>query len=365
MAGTKYAMKGACVIGALAVAALTFLASAGDVAPSGRSTIGGDKPLENELDKATQERVRKGLDWLARNIDAGSVGARTGRFEESIAVQALAGIAFLANGDTPEQGPYARQVQKILDYVLENEKESGLLARDNDGTPMYGHGFAMLFLAEVYGMSPKPELKERLQQAIRLTVQTQNREGGWQYQPRPETADTSATICQVMALRAARNAGIAIPQQTVDAAIKYTLQCQNPDGGFRYMMNQGTAQSGWARSSASTVALKYLGAGEGKPLESARSYLLTCLPGPAQADNGDPGAVAGVMYFYGNYYMCQAMFMLGGDAWARYWPLIRDDMGKRQQADGSWTGEVNSLYSTSLALIVLQVPNRLLPVLQK
>jgi hypothetical protein len=328
-----------------------------------KSTMGGSGPLANELDSQTRQRVRRGLDWLEKNADYS--GGNGSNYSGSIAVQALVGIAFLAEGSTPQQGRYAKSVEKILEQVLAATQDSGLIAKGGDGGPMYGHGFAMLFLAEVYGMSPRPDVKEKLQRAVRLVVQTQNPEGGWQYLPAPLTADTSATICQVMGLRAARNAGIHVPKSTIDNAINYTLKCQNPDGGFRYMLNGGSAQSGWARSAASTVALNYLGRYTGKEIDNARGYLLKCMPGPAQADNGDPGAIAGYMYFYGNYYLCQATFMLGDDLWKTYWPIIREDLAKKQQADGSWTGEVNSSYSTALALIVLQVPNRLLPILQR
>ena len=46
--------------------------------------------------------------------------------------------------------------------------------------------------------------------ACRLIVNTQNDEGGWRYNPVPYDADVSVTICQVMALRSARNAGIEV-----------------------------------------------------------------------------------------------------------------------------------------------------------
>ena len=70
-----------------------------------------------------------------------------------------------------------------------------------------GTGLRRLFLAEVYGMSPDPRLETYLRKAIRLIEYSQGAMGGWRYQPRPDQSDISVTICQVMALRAARNAG--------------------------------------------------------------------------------------------------------------------------------------------------------------
>ena len=104
---------------------------------------------------------------------------------------------------------------------------------------MYGHGFATLYLAEVYGMSPRDDLREKLARAVELIVRTQNAEGGWRYQPRPEDADISVTICQVMALRAARNAGLRVPRETIDRCVDYVKRSQNADGGFRYMLPAG------------------------------------------------------------------------------------------------------------------------------
>ena len=104
---------------------------------------------------------------------------------------------------------------------------------------MYGHGFATLFLAECYGMSPRPELREKLDKAVKLIVNTQNKEGGWRYQPQREDADISVTVCQVMALRAARNAGLYVPKETIDRSIDYVKRSQNADGGFMYMLQGG------------------------------------------------------------------------------------------------------------------------------
>ena len=111
---------------------------------------------------------------------------------------------------------------------------------------MYGHGFATLFLAQVYGMTKRDDIRRKLSDAIRLIVRTQNHEGGWRYQPRPEDADVSVTVCQIMALRAARNAGIHAPKSTRDRCVEYIKKCQNDDGGFRYMLEGSGSQ--FARS---------------------------------------------------------------------------------------------------------------------
>src|SRR5215207_2156141 len=112
---------------------------------------------------------------------------------------------------------------------------------------MYGHGFATLFLAEIYGMTGNEEVKEKLSNAVKLIQRTQNHEGGWRYQPAPYDADISVTITQVMALRAARDAGIKVEKEVMEKAIGYIKKCQCGDGGFSYVAGQGSG-SGFARS---------------------------------------------------------------------------------------------------------------------
>src|SRR4029450_1520657 len=142
--------------------------------------------------------------------------------------------------------------------------------------PMYGHGFGTLFLAEAYGMTRRPEIREKLEKAVRLVIDSQKGDGGWRYQPLKADADLSVTICQINALRAARNAGIYVPKETVDACIRYVKQSQNPDGGFRYMLQGGA--SAFPRSAAGVVALYSAGEYESKEIDEGITYLKQFLP---------------------------------------------------------------------------------------
>ena len=76
-------------------------------------------------------------------------------YRGNVAVSALAGMAMMAGGSTPGRGPYGGQVNRCVDYLLANTQPSGFIAGpDASHGPMYGHGFATMFLAECYGMSP-------------------------------------------------------------------------------------------------------------------------------------------------------------------------------------------------------------------
>jgi hypothetical protein len=327
----------------LALALLTSLSLPAAAAP-GDSTLGGTGPLKDEITPELQDHINKGLKWLSQNQgedgDYGDGG-----------ITSLAGLAFLSSGSMPDQGPYGKNVARALDFVLKNCQDSGMASPE-----MYGHGFATLFLAEVYGMTPRQDIKEKLQAAVRLIVQAQNKQGGWRYQPVPIDADTSVTIAQVMALRAARNAGIKVPKLTIDRAIDYVKKSQEPDGGFRYTMD--SSGSAFPRSAGGVAVLYYSGIYQGNEVNAGIKYLQQHLPGHGEN-------VATGHYFYGNYYGTQANFMAGGDAWNAWWPAERESTMHKQSADGSWNGEASAQYATSMALIILQIPNRYLPILQK
>ena len=143
--------------------------------------------------------VSKGLNALValQNHD-------TGLFADSVGITALSGLALLAGGFTPTRGGevYQASCHKALNALIENQDPvTGYLANNSFGR-YYDHGFATLFIAECYGMSPDPRLRRSLEAAIQNIQQAQNHEGGWRYQANPVRADISVTICQIKALRA-------------------------------------------------------------------------------------------------------------------------------------------------------------------
>jgi len=317
---------------------------------------------EGEITPALNDAVSHGLARLAALQTAeGSFGGT--RYPRHVGITALSCLAFMADGNLPGRGPYAENVQRGLDFVLANINETGLIAADTSHGPMYGHGFATLFLGEVYGMTAgggdtnaAQRMHEELVKAIRLIVQTQNDEGGWRYYPVPHDADVSVTICQIMALRSARNAGIEVPKSTIDRAVEYVRLCQHTDGGWRYQLTSGG--SAWPRTAAGIASLYYAGIYEDDAIDKGLEYLRSnAMPGEGRSSRSH--------YFYGHYYAVQAMWHAGGQRWQLWYPAIRDEFVGRQRADGSWMDSICNEYGTAMACIVLQVPNNYLPILQR
>jgi hypothetical protein len=317
-----------------------------------------DAARENFVTPAADRAIQRGLTRLvSMQQPDGSFGS--GLYRRNVAVTGLAGMAFLSSGSTPGRGPFGSQLTKTVDYLLTCAGSTGLINEADNKWPMYGHGFATLFLAEVYGMSPRDDVRDKLKAAVNLIITTQNKEGGWRYQPeRVQDADLSVSVCQIMALRAARNAGLHVPKSTVEACNKYVRQSQNADGGFKYQLVRGS-ESRFALTAAGLVSLFNAGIYEGSDVDRGLAYLMKHLPG---------GGIIGrePHYFYGQYYAVQATWQAGGDYWRRWYPAIRDELLGRQAIDGSWPDPtVCSEYGTAMALIILQMPNNSLPIFQR
>ena len=359
-------------LGASALLAMsTLVVRAQDAAPPsapapaapGEQGTAENNAAQDEITLALNETVTEGLERLAAmQSEEGSFGGV--RYPRHVGITALACLAFMADGNLPGRGPCGENVQRGIDFVLANINETGLIAADTSHGPMYGHGFAALFLGEVYGMTAgggdtrlSQRIHEELVKAVRLIVQTQNEEGGWRYYPVPHDADVSVTICQVMALRSARNAGIEVPKTTIDRAVEYIRQCQHGDGGWRYQLTSGG--SAWPRTAAGVASLNYAGIYEDDAIDRGLDYLV---------ENAKPGNGRGNRshYFYGHYYAVQAMYLAGGASWSEWWPLIRDELIDAQTDDGSWRdNHAGPSYGTAMALIILQMPKRYLPIFQK
>lgn len=328
-----------------------------------------DRSAENnaaadEITAAMDAAVARGLEHLAstQNPDG---SWDSGRFGKNVAITALACLAVMADGNVPGRGTYGQVIDRGLDFILASSAENGLLAADANNGPMYGHGFAALFLGEVYGMTQgggdtarAQRVHEALVRAVRLIEQTQNEEGGWRYNPVPYDADISVTICQIMALRSARNAGLEVSGEVIDKAVAYVRRCQNPDGGFKYQAESGA--SAWPRSAAGIASLFYAGIYSDAAIDRGLGYLND------NAMPGDATAQSRAHYFYGHYYAVQAMYLAGGVWWSGWWPAVREELIATQNADGSWTDRsVGDTYATAMSLIILQMPKRYLPIFQK
>ncbi len=291
-----------------------------------------------------------------------------------VGVTGLVGMAFLSNGSTPGRGPYGAHVQGCVDFILKMVKPNGFVSHGH--SRMYSHAFATLFLAEVYGMAPSDRVRRGLSEAVGMIVHSQNEQGGWRYMPAAKDSDISITVCQVQALRAARNVGIKVPVGAIDAAIRYVKRSfirqgagsQTGPGGFWYQVYENfpfrPSRTSFALTAAGVTALYGAGIYKGQEIRGGLRYLFNRRNRPEENDMRST-----FDYFYGHYYAIQAFFQAGDSGqvayWSRWYPHIRDELVRGQQPDGRWKDLVGPNYATAMAAIILQIPYRYLPIFER
>jgi hypothetical protein len=346
----------------LASGPATILAGGVPAAGAGRGVVG--RTVRGEITPELRLAVSRGLQHLIR----AQRRLQTGDFESRypVATGALVGLAFLAGGHSARAGgKYTAIVRQTTSRLLALQNESGYF--NDRKSQMYGHGFATLYLAELYGTSRyrSQQIRVALLKAIRVIEGSQGRNGGWDYEPNSHFgalgflaagSDTSITVCQTMALRAARDLGLQVDHQVISQAQRYIGSMQNEDGGFKYRQNLQLS-SAFPRSAAGVCILCSLGYYNTERLRDGFEYLHRNYRFPWS--NQFP--------FYAHYYCSQAMFQAGGRYWKDYFGWIRATLLEHQKADGSWptTRPENPIQTTAMALIILQLPYRFLPMLER
>jgi prenyltransferase beta subunit len=345
----------------LAVTLSTPYCSSSDAAQALANQRQSETLTEAQVVARVTAAVDRAMEYIAakQNPD-GSWNSGNGR---NNAINAVALLALMGRGHVPERGPYRDVLEKGRRFILSTAQPSGLFASPNASHgPMYEHALATLAMVEMYGMTADPEQEAKTRRAVELIVKTQSPNGGWRYQPHPGDADLSVTVMQIVALRAANNAEIPVPKQTIDKAIAYVKQCAVPSGGFAYQPGQG---AGAARSAAGILSLQLCGNFNDPLVEKAIDYLSKQ---PLQWQTSD-------YFYYLHYYAIQGFFQFGGNAWNSWHPRIRELLLQRQNANGSWdvppgcpesqwTGQ-DKIYSTAMASLILEIYMHYLPAYQR
>jgi prenyltransferase beta subunit len=355
--------------------------------PSRGSGPGADSSALVSVTEAQAQAVERGLEWLAKSQEPnGAWVARIGyKLNEGfnitendkphLGVTALAGMAFLAGGHLPGRGRYGDHVDRALDFVLTCQSEDGFLF--HAGSRMYDHAFATLFLAEIVGMTHREDVQKVLQKAVDFIVRSQNKDGGWRYEPYQRESDMSIVVCQVIALRAARNIGIKVPKSTIDLAARYVVDSavtaeynaqqgiwgSNPLGTFRYQRDQYSRTS-FPLTAAGVTALHGLGIYSDELIHKGLEYLAS----EHARFNSRPDNRRGHYFFwYGHYYAVQAMYTAGAPYWEPYFENLRNTLIDMQQPDGSWRNDIGPgpALGTAMAVLTLEIPYRLLPIFQR
>jgi hypothetical protein len=305
---------------------------------------------------ATEAVIDGALRYLASKQNANGAWAGPGG-EHSIGITGYTMMAYMAAGHQPGQGPYGQQLSRALEFLLACVHEDGYIGGPYPATSMYEHGIATITLAELYGQTQNPALRPKLSAAVKLIISCQNDQGGWRYRPVKADADISVTVIQVVALRAAKNSGFDVPQETIDKAVEFVKSCADPSGGFSYQ--PGGGQPGFASAAAAIYSLQVCGHYDDPLVEKGADYLKQTF------DKSNE------WFSYGNNYAAPAMYMIGGDTWKQWYGLLNRRLMGIVRHEGQlayWEpvdGQVNAVYATAVYTTILAMPYHYIPLYQR
>lgn len=305
---------------------------------------------QNDVIPAQVEHIyKRGLDYLTRNqVADGSWGGGSG---SRPGVVGLCILAFLAHGEDPNHGPHAEKISKALDYIIRKHREG---PEGYMGPQMYDHGFATLALAECYGMVDDQRIGPALHKCVELILKAQGRNPrhGWRYKPDSRDADTTVSGCQLVALLAARNAGIPVPDEAIEKGLGYMKSCRDSSGAYGYSNKFGRDRITLSAigSLCFSLAKKKDEPGYARTTEHLSQNI------NLQEDTYP---------FYFRYYMSQALFQADDQLWEKWNKNNIRLLSAAQLPDGSFAGRFGNSYSTAAALLSLALNYRFLPIYEK
>ncbi len=323
------------------------------------ATIGENLPRD------VRELYDRGLQYLvATQSENGEWPAGGG--EQGAGVTGMALMVFLASGEDPNFGLYANGVRRSLRKIISGQDPAtGYL-----GGSMYHHGFGLLALAEAYGpvddrqLWSDPSAKNQrsigaaLELAVRaaITAQKKNPIGAWRYSPNATDADTSVSGAVLVGLLAARNAGIEVPDESIDKGITYYVKMTSPSGQVAYTGGLGGFDESLSRISIGTLVYSVA------RRKDLPQYKWTLENLKQKSDSpGTPGGYAE----YQRYYQAQALFQGDVKAWEKWNKLLIRQLKGAQQPDGSFKGQFGPVTSTTLSLLALALNYRFLPIYER
>jgi hypothetical protein len=361
-------------------------------------TARAEDPIEE-----VRPMVNRGLRWLAdhQGTDGFWQDNETDRGHTERA--ALAGLAFLADGNSLADGRYSHHLWKTVRALQKKAQPSGLLSDPNHpgdaGYQMIGHAFALLFLSQVYAIdqdeSRRDELRQLFDRAVAYSARAQTKRGGWGYINAREADDFDEdlpTQWQLQALHAIHRAGIAVPDEVFARSREYLRKANIL---FRKSIDPRQSQSGLR------FTLYNEGADLPQPLSTTAALAISLRNGDTNAikqtqwlnfcHEAIPVAIKSRRFTafvsYEDYCLALVAYSLAEDGHARLrpdladkenssrkerlltWSRFRHETFRRyaeeQRDDGSWHTGLTPTYDTALHLIVLQLEREQVPWLRR
>lgn len=343
--------------------------------------------------------VMRGLEWLASQQSEAGYWGEVSRYnktwhdrkwtasleneQRATRLTSLCLLAFLAHGETPPSVQFGETVQRAIEYLRSQQNPAtGLFVpmsgkhsdKGGEDLGVYAHAQATYALAEAYALTRAPALKNPVERGQQVIIDGQLESGAWGNWYAQNISDSSATSWQIQALKAASAAGIRM--DGLDAAMQKAVN------GIDYLYK---GEGEWYYRKGDLLKAPR----SGGPIMSGAMVLSLQLLGL----QNDPKVLAGLRYMndfgvtewekawanpinkslpatYEWYYNTQAVFQRGGSRWISWNADFAPMLIGRQNPEGWWRGPgqadgEETVYSTSLCTLALQVYYRILPTFQQ
>jgi hypothetical protein len=314
----------------------------------------------------TEEAVRMGLDWLAKNQMNDGSWSLTGPYSEGggvenkVSATAMALLAFQGAGHTHQEGDFKKQVAKGWEALLKMQTPDGLFESESAlHHRLYAQAQATIAVCEIYGMTKDEKFRLPAQKALDFAHKAQAPEGGWRYEPKIDS-DTSVTGWYVMALQSGMMAGLEVQSPALDK-INQFLDKASLEDGSRYCYKPGM-EATLTMTAEGLLCRQYLGWKHSDPrLKAGIDYVLA---NPVNYNDQN-------VYYW--YYATQAAHHMDGDEWNRWNMVMRQAVPTAQTKTGAergswspsgdrWGSHGGRLYVTCLSIYMLEVYYRHLPI---
>jgi hypothetical protein len=377
---------------------------AGAIGLGGGSGPGGGAPKGNPLSgirrytinvqkakfEETRKTVRGGLEWLKRHQspdgswdgdafasncahDRGAACGGRGAAVFDAGLTGLALLAFLGEGhDSQFQGPYLDTVRNGLKYLKSVQDAEGCFGSRSDMRHTYSQACATLAMCEAYAATRQVPWRKSAEAGVAYINACQNPYKGWRYGKTPGDSDSSVTGWMLMALKAAKDAGIPVNERTMKDGLAVIDGLTDEDSGRTGYTKKGElpvrpdgGKNKWPGSESESLTAVAMTARifcneSGSPLMKAGAELLA-----KKLPVWDEARGSIDMYYW--YYGTLAMFQMGGEHWERWNKNLKTAVIDHQRKDedgclaGSWDpldpwgDEGGRVYSTALMTLCLEV----------
>lgn len=323
-----------------------------------------------------EEAVLKSLRWMKSTQAAdGSWGQGN-----KAAMTGLGLLAYLGHCETPISDEFGESCLKAMTFLINLGMKDGKLSQKTGEKHWpYEHAIATYALAESTTFCKQlnitvPNLPEVTQKAGQFLIDNQHKSGGWDYsydESGDRGGDVSISGWHIQALKAMKHTGLDFKNlsRCATKGIGYLDDKQDSSGGFGYT---GPGLHGGldyhTLTGVGVLCYQMWDKGNNSNARKGAKYIAK----NSKLKWGTPNAD-----LYGHYYEAQAMMNRGGEEWKNYNAMMRDEVLKNQNPDGTWkdvTGKLRAVapayqggggeavfYRAALCTLMLEVYYRFLP----